>query len=114
MLAKEQRLRHDKDIKALFAKGKSVFGMQIGIKFKKNQLPTSRFTVVVGTKVSKRAVERNRLKRRLRAIVQKHFETIAPGYDVMILTKKEALTKTFAELETQACSLFKKIPPFLK
>ena len=110
MLPQSCRLRQEKDIKALFAKGKSAFGLWMGVKFRKNNLSTSRFAVVVGSKVSKSAVVRNRLKRQVRGVVERHFSQLFPGFDVLILTKKEAVEKTSAELETQLLSLFKKIP----
>ena len=36
MLPSPNRLRLDKDIKALFAKGKGVFDVWVGFKFRKN------------------------------------------------------------------------------
>ena len=101
MLPREYRLRHDKDIKALFAKGKSVFGIYVGLKFAKNKRDVSRFTVVVGTKISKKAVDRNRLKRQVRAIIHERIDEIAPGFDVMFLVRKEAVGRTHKELEGQ-------------
>ena len=108
MFSSENRLRNDKDIKTLFARGKSVFDLSLGIKFRKNNLASSRFAVVVGTKVSKRAVDRNRLKRRVRGIVEKHLVEIQPGFDVMFLVKKECMKKTTAELEVQVLQMFKR------
>ena len=101
MLPREYRLRHDKDIKTLFAKSKSVFGIYVGIKFTKNKLDVSRFAVVVGTKVSKKAVDRNRLKRQVRAIIHERLGDITPGFDVMLLVRKEAVGHTYEELEAQ-------------
>ncbi len=110
MLPKEHRLRHEKDIKTLFAKGKSVFGVQIGLKYRMNSLSTTRFAIVVGTKVSKSAVVRNTIKRRIRAVLQKHLVEIKGGYDVLFLTKKELVGKTFAEIESMVVYLLKKTP----
>lgn len=108
MLAKEYRLRLEKDIKTLFTKGKSVFGPLIGMKFRPNRLSVSRFAVVVGTKVSKKAVVRNRLRRQLRAIIYKHLFALADGFDVMLMVKKEAIGKKSSELEAELLALFKK------
>ncbi|PJA45648.1 ribonuclease P protein component [Candidatus Uhrbacteria bacterium CG_4_9_14_3_um_filter_50_9] len=108
MFPREHRLRHEKDIKALFANGKSVFGIYVGLKVRKNNLPLSRFAVVVGTKVSKRAVVRNRLKRRVRAIAHERLRSITSGYDVLFLVRKEALEATFEELETELVKTLKK------
>jgi len=110
MLPQEHRLRHEKEIKTLFACGKSVFGTELGLKYLRNDLKVSRFAIVVGVKVSKRAVTRNRLKRQIRAIIQLLLPETAPGYDILILTKKDALKKTYAELDNQIQLLFKKTP----
>ncbi len=110
MLPLKHRLKHDKDIKTLFAKGRSVFGNHIGLKFAKNGRQDSRFAVIVGSKVSKLAVDRNRLKRQIRAILQKHIASFVGGYDVMLLTRKETLGKKFADLEIQLLAALKKTP----
>ena len=56
----------------------------MGLKFRANALPVSRFAVVAGVKVSKKAVVRNRLKRQVRAIVHEVLGEITPGYDVLL------------------------------
>jgi len=104
----QNRLRNEKDIKTLFAKGKSVFDLTLGIRFNKNNLPDTRFTVVVGTKISKRAVVRNRIKRRIRGIVEKKLPEIAPGYDVLFMVKKEVIDQTHAQLVEQIDRMFKR------
>lgn len=113
MFSQENRLRHDKDIKALFSKGKSAFGILVGIKFRYNKLPVSRFAVVIGTKVSKKAVVRNRLRRQVRGIISKHLPKIAPGYDVALLIKKEAIGKKSREIEEELVATLKRKSPLL-
>ena len=108
MLSSEYRLRHEKDIKALFARGKSVFGIWLGMKFQPNKLSVSRFAVVVGTKVSKKAVVRNRLKRQIRAVIQEYLPRTNPGYDVLFFLKKEAIGKDFEEISKQVVQSLKK------
>lgn len=114
MYPQENRLRHEKDIKALFQKGKSAFGIMIGVKFRPNRLLVSRFAVVIGTKVSKKAVVRNRLKRQVRAIITKHLREIAPGFDVALLIKKEAIGKKSIELEQELIGNLKRKTPLIK
>ena len=108
MLPKEHRLRHEKDIKALFAKGKSVFGVSLGLKLVPNNLETSRFTVVVGVKTAKKAVDRNRIKRRVRSLVHKYIQDLKAGFDVVVLPKQTALTQGAKELEDDFVKLCKK------
>lgn len=108
MFLSVNRLRNDTDIKTLFSRGKSVFDNSIGIKFRKNQLADSRFAVVVGIKVSKKAVVRNRLKRRIRAIVEKQIPNLQKGFDIMFIVKKESIILTPVELEAQLTRMFKR------
>lgn len=108
MLSAQNRLRHDQDFKAVFASGKSVFDPMCGIKFAKNKHEFSRFAVVVGTKVSKSAVVRNRVRRQYRAILRENLAKIAPGFDVMLLTSKPAILPTSAEKKDKLMAVFKK------
>lgn len=108
MLPQANRLRLETDIKTLFARGKSVFGSWVGMKVSKNNLPVSRFAVVAGVKVSKKAVVRNRLKRQVRAIVQEALPQVAPGYDVLLFMKLAGVEKSFEELKIQVLASFKK------
>ena len=110
MLSKVNRLRTDKEIKALFTKSKSAFGMCSIIKAKKNNLSVSRFAVVAGIKVSKKAVARNKIKRQVRYIIKKHLEEIEKGWDVAFLIKKDALEKSFQDIEKDLVASMKKIP----
>lgn len=108
MLPQTHRLRQEKDIQTLFAKGKSVFGIFVHVRFRKNNLTVSRFAVVAGTKMSKKAVVRNRSKRQIRAIIQKHIHEISSGFDVAFLIQKEAIGKNYQELEIEVIKLLEK------
>lgn len=108
MLPQAHRLRLESDIKTLFARGKSVFGSRVGMKFRANALPISRFAVVVGVKVSKKAVVRNRLKRQVRAVIHEVLEKIAPGHDVLFFLKTSAVGASFEDLQKEVLSILKK------
>ena len=79
---------------------------------RENGLPHSRFGVVVGLKVHKKAVRRNLIKRRLREIIRKHLDEVLPGRDVMIMVNSKALDADYAELEAQLMSCFTKLRLF--
>lgn len=99
MLPSAHRLRHEKDIKALFSEGKGVFDATCGLKYRKNGHAYSRFAVVVGTKVSKNAVVRNKIRRRVRSVLEKRLGEIKPGFDVAFLARAGAEKKDFAAIE---------------
>ncbi len=109
MLHAANRLTKRSDIQAVHARGRSFFVGNLGVRLAKNNLKTSRFTVIVSLKISKKAVERNRLKRRLREIVRRDIlPKVNPGFDGIILTKKPLLDLSFGELRELVIKLFKK------
>jgi len=99
MLKKENRLTKKKDFDQVFEKGKSSFNKLLGIKAVNNESSFSRFGIIVSTKISKKAVERNKIKRRIRNILQKELENIRIGKDVVIITLPEIKNKEYQEIE---------------
>lgn len=81
------------------------------VRFRPNRLPVSRFTVVIGTKVAKKAVVRNCVKRRVRAILEKNLAQLNGGYDVVVLPKKDAIGKKSKALEEELLALLHKKTP---
>lgn len=108
MLNKENRLKRDKDFDRIFKKGKSVFDPVCGVKFGKNSLKQSRIAVVVGLKVSKSAVKRNKVRRQYQEIVRLELENIKKGFDIILLTSKKALDLDYSEKEACILKVLKK------
>ncbi len=106
MLKKDYRLRKSEDIERAVKRGYSVFGENLGVKFCANRLPLSRFAVVVGVKVHKRAVKRNAVKRRLREIIRLNLKMIKPGFDVVVLTKPSCVGRAYQELQKEILKIF--------
>lgn len=110
MLPAGYRLQKDRDIRRAIGKGYKAFGLTLGLKFLPNKLEKSRFCFVISTKISKKAVKRNKLKRQLREIIRLNLDKISPHYDVVILTKPKAgvLEKDYQELEEELLGLLKR------
>jgi len=90
-------------------RGRSFFVENLGVRLVKNNLEHSRFTVVVSLKISKKAVDRNRLKRKIREITRLVIlPKVKPGFDGVINTRKGLLELSFDDLEKNVVSLFKK------
>jgi ribonuclease P protein component len=89
MLGKKYRLTKNKDFERVAKMGQSIFSKELGLKWIKNNLSISRFGIVVPLKIDKRSTVRNKMKRRIRAIIYQNLKTIKPGFDIMILTKPE-------------------------
>ena len=108
MLSRENRLTRKKDFEKVFKKGRWFRYNFLDIKFTENNLNTSRFGLIVGTKISKRAVIRNSIKRRLRELIKTNLSSIKKGVDVVVIVRPGFQTKNFRDLGTILRKLFKK------
>jgi ribonuclease P protein component len=108
MLPKSRRVAKDRDWQRLHRYGRACHSPALVLKVLKTGLPLSRFGFVVGTKVSKKATQRNKAKRRLRAIAAKLQPQVPEGYDIAFIVRAGLIEKTFAELEALVVSLFLK------
>jgi ribonuclease P protein component len=99
MLEKNNRINLDKEFDRVFKTGQSFYAKVFGLKALSNNLLTTRFGILVGLKVSKKAVIRNKIKRQIRAIISKEIPRLKPGYDVVIVVFNLILDKEFTEIE---------------
>ena len=109
MLPEKNRLKKEKDFRQVFKQVKSFSTGFLLFKATKNELGIPRFGFVVGKKISKSAVARNQIKRRLRALVQPMLEKINKGIDVVIIVLPGGKTDSFLEIEKNVRPFFKKI-----
>jgi ribonuclease P protein component len=90
MIASVYRLRGN-SFKEVLDKGKMFQSDSFGIAFvKREDEEVPRFGFIVSTKVSKEAVQRNRIKRALSEAVRFMTSDIKSGYDVVFLAKQRA------------------------
>lgn len=85
MLARPNRLRQASDITRAYKKG--VYGGVGGVLSAKavaSGRPVTRVVVVVSKKIDKRAVVRNRIRRRLLGLLEESWATVRTGYDIVI------------------------------
>lgn len=96
-----------KDFDNIFKKGKAIPGKFIFLKVLKNNLDNNQFGIIVSTKISKKAVIRNKIKRQLREIIKQ--TNIKIGFDIVIVTKPEIVNKNYQEIKNELEDLFKNI-----
>jgi ribonuclease P protein component len=99
MLTKKYCLKREKDFQRVIQKGRKIEKNFLVLKFFKNSLKTTRIGFVVSQKVSKKASSRNKIKRRLRAIIKINLPSLKPGYDLIFFTKKGIIEKNFWEIK---------------
>lgn len=99
MLNKQNRLKEKKDFEKVFKKGKSYFCDILGIKTTENNQKINRFAVVVGAKISKKANERNRVKKRIKDVLRRENQNLKPGKDFVVITLPEIKNKEYKEIK---------------
>jgi len=109
MLPRKYKLKRDNDFRKVFKQGRYSQGGFIRLKFLKNDLKYSRFAFVIGLKISKKAVQRNKIRRWLEHIVRLEFDQIRAGFDFVVLVEPEIVKKNYQEIEQELDSLFKKV-----
>ncbi len=109
MLKKIHRLTKDKDFDNIFKNGRSSYNKILGIKAMANQQVNSRFGIVVSAKISKKAVERNKIKRQVREIIRARLDGIKSGYDIMIISLPDILGKSYQEIDESISRHFRKL-----
>lgn len=98
MLTTAHRLTRSADVERVSRRGRPVFGSLLTLRVLPNHLAVTRMTAVAGLKVSKRSVERNRVKRLLREAFRARLAHLTPGVDVVIHAKSSMVGKSYHEV----------------
>ncbi|MEK7103922.1 MAG: ribonuclease P protein component [Patescibacteria group bacterium] len=111
MLFSKNRLRKKKDFERVMRDraSKSAAVSFLSARFICNDLPYSRIGFVVSKKVSKKAVTRNKIKRRLREISRNIIKELEKGFDIVVFTKPEIAESDFKQIKNALEILLKKI-----
>lgn len=101
MLSQKHRLSKSADVIKTTARGRSFFNPYFVLKIAPaTGTEPAKLTVVASVKVSKKAVDRNRLKRIIRETIRPHITNFKSG-NYAILLKSSAMKLTAAELREQ-------------
>ncbi|MDD4358411.1 MAG: ribonuclease P protein component [Candidatus Pacebacteria bacterium] len=106
MLKKENRLTKKKDFDRVYKKGRGIRSDSLFLKILENDKEKTRIGIVISKKVSKKAVERNKIKRRIREIVRKM--DFCKGFDIIVVAYPNAKEKDFEGIKQEIIYLFKK------
>lgn len=98
MLASAHRLKKGGEISRVMSRGRYGTSGSVAVRSLRNHLPISRAVVVVSKKVSKKATVRNRIRRRLAALVAERWATVPTGYDIVITVRADIAEAAAAKL----------------
>ncbi len=107
-LPREARLRRPGDFAALRTSSGRAGGRCFHMRYRGNGLDCARLGLAISKRVSKRAVERNRIKR----VVRESFRRVRhqlPAVDLMVMAREQAAGVPGAELLRELDGLWKKL-----
>ncbi len=99
MLNKQNKIQKKKEVENVFKNGKSSFDKILGVKVLKTENKITRFVIVVSTKISKKAVVRNRLKRQLSEVARLNLIKLKPGTEFFIIAMPEIAQLNYHDIE---------------
>ncbi len=125
MLPQNFRLKHKRDFDTLFTEGRFVAGRFMDLKFwriEPNKYPRRAYAstdlkigFVVGLKVSKSAVKRNRIKRQMREVIRIILKDnkLKAGYIMAFVAKPAALEAVYSEIEADMSQIISRARLFV-
>ena len=99
MLSKKYRFHSRGGVRYVYQKGKTVRKSRMSLVFCDNSRGVTRIAVVVSKKVSKTAVSRNRIRRRVYEALRQNFEYIPLKRDyIFVVYSPDVLSMPYSEL----------------
>lgn len=107
-LPRETRLRQASDFAALRSSSGRFGGRCFYLRYRANGLPHARLGLAISKRVSKRAVERNRIKRLLRESFRQ-IRSRLPAVDVVVMAREQTAGLPGAELLAEAEAMWRRL-----
>jgi ribonuclease P protein component len=105
---REARLVRKSEFDRVYQAGKRFSTSHFTIFVRQNELAVSRFGFSI-KKALGGAVERNRIRRRLREILRGHRQEISAGWDIVVHPKSSMIRAPFATLTQDLVRLLKQL-----
>lgn len=109
-LPREARIRRAGDFAVLTRASGRLGGRCFSVRYRKNEVGHARLGLAISKRVSKRAVDRNRIKRLIRDSFRRARATLPP-VDLMVMAREQACSLPGAVLLAELDALWRKLPP---
>lgn len=100
-------LRRKAEFEAIARRGSARSSRLMVMRTLRTDGPLARIGIATPRKLGG-AVERNRVRRRLRALVREHYGTLPSGIDLLVIARPEAARATWTELRDTFASLLRR------
>ena len=104
-LGRQKKLLNGAQFRQVFRHKKSVHGKHFGVHGTGNSEPYSRLGITVSKRVSKKAVQRNRIKRQIRESFRMRQNNLGK-LDIVVIAKTGAAQASNAELRAELDGLW--------
>jgi len=109
MLPFKNRLNKTRDFNRVSCYGHKFFSSELILRWVENdQEECSRWGIVVSRKVDKKAVIRNKIKRRIRSILRENMNSWTPQRDVVLIARPQIKELNFLELKRKLEQILRK------
>ena len=108
MLPKDSRLTKRTDFEKVARGSRPTHSKYLILKKSPNPNHKTKFGIVISTKVSKKAVVRNKIRRRIREVLRSNLSKIKPDYKVILVVKNTVIDKDYQELKQDLETILKK------
>ena len=110
-MKRRYRVHTDKRFQEIRRQGRSYANHLLVLCALPNDLPYSRFGFTVNSRIGN-AVQRNRIKRRLREIMRLQQDTLQSGWDIVLIARQPIRSADYHEMETACARLLRRAQLF--
>jgi len=108
MFAQNNRLRKKTDFERVFKNGNKASNHYFVIRFLRNGMADCRFGIIISNKISKKATERNRIRRQIREAFNEILPNFKQKIDIVIVVLADVVKLNKKELKENILNLAKK------
>jgi ribonuclease P protein component len=114
MLPRSHRLTQKRDFAKLGTQGRAIYGPYATLRVRELKAGETKVAFITSTKMFKKAVDRNRIKRRLREIIRQIWNELPPKTHLLFIAKPEARDADFQKIIDDIRHMLGKIPEAMK
>jgi len=103
-----ESLTKNYEFKRLYNKGKSAASKYVAVYCARNRTAINKLGITVSTKLGG-AVQRNRIRRRLKEIYRLSEKSLRTGYNIVLVARQASRDAKWKDLESSVLYLFKKL-----
>jgi len=107
VLKKINRIKKKKEFEKIRLEGEIYQSPLFGLAVLRNEDEDKKFGMIVSKKISLKAVDRNKIRRRLAEVIRKNLFQVDKGTRAIVLAKKKIIEAEIGEIEAEFVRIIK-------